>query len=101
MLQGIGIQAKPPEKLGRFRWLIAPERRQFPLPASGLWILALDWLMFSTNEEMVLGLATPFIGFLLGGGGTFYFQSRFAADSFWKAGFKRWWLGSRSACLGR
>ncbi len=79
-----------PKKGGRFRWLIDPPRQQFLLPVSGLWILVLDWLLFSQNA-LSLGLATPIIivvGFLVGGAGTFYFQRRFGVDSSWKATLK-------------
>jgi hypothetical protein len=83
-------QALSVEKVGRFRWLIAPERRQLLLPLCGLWILALDWLLFSPNALSV-GLATPVIvviGFLLGAAGTFYLQRRFSGDNPWKAVLK-------------
>jgi hypothetical protein len=52
------------------------------LPVTGLWILGLDWLLFSQNS-LVFGLATPIlavVGFFLGGLGTLYIQRRFAGD---------------------
>ena len=72
---------------GYFRWLIDPERRRLLLPASGLWILVLDWLLFSSNA-ISAGLGTPIVivlGFLLGTVGTYFFQWRFAGDTPWKA----------------
>jgi hypothetical protein len=71
-----------------FRWLIEPKRTL--LPVTGLWILALDWLLFSTSA-MSLGLAVPIsmiIGFVVGGAGTLHFQRRFAGDDLWKATLK-------------
>ena len=72
---------------GSFRWLIDPERRRLLLPASGLWILMLDWLLFSSNA-ITAGLGTPIIivlGFVLGSAGTYFLQRRFAGDIPWKA----------------
>lgn len=60
------------------------------LPACGLWILALDWLLFSPNA-ISLGLVTPLvavIGFALGAAGTFFFQKKFAGDNMWRATLK-------------
>ncbi len=77
-----GTKRKP------LRWLIEPRRTL--LPVTGLWILALDWLLFSTSV-VSLGLALPVAvaaGFVVGGAGTFFFQRRFAGDSFWKATLK-------------
>jgi hypothetical protein len=75
-------------KRGPFRWLIEPKGTL--LPVTGLWILALDWLLFSTSA-MSLGLAVPIvmaIGFVVGGAGTLYLQRRFAGDDLWKAALK-------------
>ncbi len=75
---------------GRLRWLVDPQRRGLLLPITGAWILALDWLLFSSNAVSA-GLATPFvvvIGFALGAVGTFFFQKRFAEDSAFKAAAK-------------
>ena len=55
---------------------------QWLLPITGLWILGLDWLLFTQNT-IVLGLATPLLvilGFIGGTLGTYVFQSRFAGD---------------------
>ncbi len=68
------------------RWLIDPDRGQL-LPLAGIWILALDWLLFSSNL-VTAGLATPIvmaIGFILGGGGTLILQKWIARDPLWKA----------------
>jgi hypothetical protein len=51
-------------------------------PASGLLILALDWLLFS-GTVFSLGLSTPAlaaIGFMLGGAGVAWIQSRYGDD---------------------
>ena len=74
---------------GRFRWLTDPQRGWL-WPLSGLWILALDWLLFSSNVLSV-GLATPIvavIGFVVGGAGTFLVQQRVARDNVWNATLK-------------
>ena len=55
-------------------WLVDPKRGHL-LPLTGIWILALDWLLFSSNL-MTAGLATPLvvsIGFVLGASGTLVF----------------------------
>ena len=73
---------------GPLHWLI--ESKRSLLPVTGLWILALDWLLFSSNA-LLLGLATPVamvVGFVVGGTGTLYFQRRFAGDSVLKATWK-------------
>jgi hypothetical protein len=82
------VQVPPGTKRRPLRWLIEP--KHILLPVTGLWILAWDWLLFSTSA-ISLGLAVPFamvIGFVVGGGGTFYFQRRFAGDALWKAALK-------------
>ena len=70
-------------------WLIDPKRGLL-LPLTGIWILALDWLLFSSNV-LTAGLATPIVvafGFFLGALGTLILQSRVAGDPIWKAAFK-------------
>jgi hypothetical protein len=65
-----------------WRWLTAPVPNQWLLPATGLWIIGLDWLLF-TQEAVSLGLATPLasaVGFVGGILGTHYFQTRYAGD---------------------
>ncbi len=75
---------------GLVRWLFDPVRRRFFLPASGLWILGLDWLLFSSN--LLSGwLATPVVmvaGFVLGGVGVFLAQRRAAKDGYGRAAVK-------------
>ena len=89
-------QTVPPRQCGRLRWLIEPQRHRLLLPVCGLWILALDWLLFSSNV-LSLGLATPIIvviGFLAGSVGTYYFQSQFSGDKMWLASVKALFAGS-------
>lgn len=60
------------------------------LPATGAWILALDWLLFSSNVFSAW-LATPavmVIGFVLGSGGAYLAQRRAAEDATWIAVLK-------------
>ncbi len=71
----------PPE-LSLWRWLTEPHDAQWLLPVTGVWILGLDWLLFS-QETISLGLATPLtvvVGFLGGAVGTYFFQSRYAGN---------------------
>ena len=78
------------------RWLFNPSKRRFILPATGLWILVLDWLLFSTNVVSAW-LATPaimLIGFALGSTGTFFVQRRAADDALWIAALKSLLAGS-------
>lgn len=59
--------------------LLDPERGIVLLPATGLWILALDWLLFSSNI-LAAGIGTPviaLIGLVVGGTGTFFLERRF------------------------
>ena len=75
---------------GLVRWLFNPKRRRFMLPATGLWILVLDWLLFSSNL-LSAWLATPVVvalGFVLGGVGTFLTQRKAANDTSASAAFK-------------
>jgi hypothetical protein len=51
------IQAVSPE-LSLWRWLTEPHVEQWLLPATGAWVLGLDWLLF-TQETITLGLAVP------------------------------------------
>jgi ABC-type Mn2+/Zn2+ transport system permease subunit len=60
------------------------------LPATGAWIFALDWLLFSSNILSVW-LATPVVmvvGFVLGSAGTYLLQRRAANDAPWSAVLK-------------
>ena len=84
-----GAMEKPP-KDRPLRWLLYPKRRTFLLPATGLWILALDWLLFSSNM-LTAGLGTPviaLIGFFVGGTGAFFVERRFGGSSALKACLK-------------
>jgi hypothetical protein len=75
---------------GLVKWLVDPEQRRFILPATGLWILVLDWLLFSSNL-LSAWLATPVVmllGFVLGSTGTFLVQRKAAQDSLWSAAAK-------------
>ncbi len=80
---------------GLLHWLFNPKQRRFILPATGAWVLVLDWLLFSSNVFSAL-LATPavmLLGFLLGGGGAFLAQRRAANDTFWSAALKAFLAG--------
>ena len=92
--ENVGADANEPEPARRsggiIGWLFNPRQRRFILPATGLWILALDWVLFSSNI-LSAWLATPvvvIVGFILGGGGAFLAQRKRANDAFWTALFK-------------
>ena len=71
-----------PER-GLLEWLVKPAPGRWLLPLTGLWILGLDWLIFSQNA-MSLGVATPVaiaVGFLVGTIGAYVFQRRFGTDT--------------------
>ena len=75
---------------GLVRWLFNPGQRRFILPATGLWILVLDWLLFSSSV-LSAWLATPVVmvlGFVLGSVGAFLAQRKAAHDAFPSASFK-------------
>ena len=77
------------EVVSPLHWLVDPQRGLW-LPLSGLWILALDWLLFSSNV-LSAGLATPVVvalGFCLGGTGVLILQKWIAKDALWKATLK-------------
>ena len=77
------ISTTAPSKGGLLDWLIAPAPGRWLLPLTGLWILGLDWLIFTQNA-VTLGLATPLaaaVGFLLGTAGAYVFQRRLAIDT--------------------
>lgn len=68
-------------------WLTRQAPSAWLLPLSGLWIMGLDWILFSSNA-VSLGLATPIsvgLGFTVGSIGTLIFQRRLARDPWWKA----------------
>jgi hypothetical protein len=55
-----------------------------------MWILVLDWLLFSSNV-LSAWLATPAVmvlGFVLGSGGAFLAQRKAANDALWSATLK-------------
>lgn len=83
-------EAPSHHRSGLMRWLFSPRQQRFMLPATGAWILGLDWLLFSSNL-LSAWLATPavmVIGFVLGAAGTFLAQKRAAKDAAWRAAFK-------------
>ena len=60
------------------------------VPATGAWIFALDWLLFSTNT-LSAWIATPImivVGFVLGSAGAYVIQRRGAKDVQWRAVLK-------------
>jgi hypothetical protein len=66
-----------------FDWLTNPLPKRFMLPATGLLIMGLDWLLFS-EEAASFGLLIPFtsmVGFLAGTIGTYHLQNRHGLDS--------------------
>src|SRR5689334_13960358 len=68
---------------GPFDWLLDPLPKRFMLPATGLLIMGLDWLLFS-EEAASFGLLIPFtslVGFVAGGIGTYLLQTRHGLDS--------------------
>jgi hypothetical protein len=77
----------PGQRVGRLGWLINPDNPRLILPATGAWILVMDWLLFTSNALSV-GTATlvvVIVGFVLGSAGTYVIQRRFAGDAPWKA----------------
>ncbi len=75
---------------GLVRWLFKPKQRRFMAPATGAWILALDWLLFSSNT-LTAWIATPVVmvvGFVLGSTGVYVIQRRGANDAPWRAVLK-------------
>jgi len=83
-------QAPSHQSGGLLRWLFNPKQRRFILPATGMWVLVLDWLLFSSNV-LSAWLATPAVmvlGFVLGSGGAFLAQRKAANDALWSATLK-------------
>ena len=83
-------RASPHQSGGLLRWLFNPRQPRFILPATGMWILVLDWLLFSSNV-LSAWLATPAVmvlGFVLGCGGSFLAQRKAANDALWTATLK-------------
>ena len=82
----VSQRSLPDEMSRHVSWVMDPKRGML-LPLTGIWILALDWLLFSSNL-LTAGLATPVIvavGFVLGAVGTLVLQIMVAKDSLWKA----------------
>jgi hypothetical protein len=78
-----------------FDWLTDPLPKRFMLPATGLLIMGLDWLLFS-EEAASFGLLIPFtslVGFAAGGIGTYLLQTRHGRDSKLVAGLKGFLAG--------
>ena len=74
----------------RRHWLLERQPGRYLLPATGLLIMALDWLLFS-GDVATFGLSVPIlsvVGFLLGGFGTFVLQRRFFGDGLFAAACK-------------
>src|SRR3954466_4061425 len=64
-------------------WLTSPLPKRFMLPATGLLIMGLDWLLFS-EEAASFGLLIPFtslVGFLAGSIGTYHLQTKHGLDA--------------------
>jgi hypothetical protein len=80
----------PTGATGWLHWLVDPLPQRFLLPATGLLILGLDWLLFP-KEAATAGLALPFtavFGFLAGSIGTYQLQRRHALNTRAVAFFK-------------
>jgi len=77
------LRRGPDAKSSWIDWLTDPLPKRFMLPATGLLIMGLDWLLFS-EEAASFGLLIPFtsfVGFLAGSIGTYHLQSRHGLDS--------------------
>jgi len=74
---------KPAGQTGLFTWFIDPVPPRFLLPATGVLILGLDWMLFS-KEAASLGMAAPVtsvVGFLLGSFGAYHLQRYYARNT--------------------
>ena len=77
------VSETPRNVSGWATWLVDPLPQRFMLPATGLLMLGLDWLLFS-SEAATAGLALPFTmvgGFLAGGIGTYLLQRRYGLNT--------------------
>jgi hypothetical protein len=77
------VSEGPDTLSGWVSWLLDPLPQRFMLPATGLLVLGLDWLLFS-GEAATLGMAAPVtavLGFLAGSIGTYLLQRRFGRDN--------------------
>ena len=80
----------PQHLSGWFDWLTDPLPKRFMLPATGLLIMCLDWMLFS-EEAATFGIAIPFtsvFGFIAGSLGTYHIQTRYGLNSKPAAGLK-------------
>ena len=77
------LRSGPDGESSWFDWLTDPLPKRFMLPATGLLIMGLDWLLFS-EEAASFGVLIPFtslVGFLAGSIGTYLLQTRHGLDS--------------------
>ena len=84
------LRRGPDSEMSWFDWLTDPLPKRFMLPATGLLIMGLDWLLFS-EEAASFGLLIPFtsvVGFVAGGIGTYLLQTRRGRDTKLAAGLK-------------
>ncbi len=84
------LRSGPDGELSWFDWLTDPLPKRFMLPATGLLIMGLDWLLFS-EEAASFGVLIPLtstIGFLAGSIGTYLLQTRHGHDTKLAAGLK-------------
>jgi hypothetical protein len=75
------LRSGPDGESSWFDWLTDPLPKRFMLPATGLLIMGLDWVLFS-EEAASFGLLIPFtspVGFLAGTIGTYLLQRATAA----------------------
>ena len=79
-------EREPQEPAGLFssfyRWLFHPKQKRLLLPATGVWILALDWLLFSSNvlTALTATVVVMAVGFVLGTAGAYSIQRKGAKD---------------------
>jgi hypothetical protein len=81
------ISDQPSDLRDWARWLFDPQPQRFMLPATGLLMLGLDWLLFP-GEAATFGTASPItavFGFAAGCVGTYLLQRRFGLDRPWLA----------------
>ena len=72
---------------GMWGWLTSSHHRTLFHPTTGLWVLGLDWVLFSGNA-VTLGWATLLVmvvGFFLGSAGTFFCQRHYARANLGKS----------------
>ena len=77
------LRSGPNGESSWFDWLTNPLPKRFMLPATGLLIMGLDWLLFS-EEAASFGLLIPFtslVGFLAGSIGTYHLQTKHGLEA--------------------